>query len=79
MRFCRGLVTVSAELAALAAVGGTIGTGIFLSAGIVRCSSSFSHCYMKLMSIVSNSRLCRLADLEVHCYHILFLAYLFTP
>ena len=58
------------------AIGGTIGTGIFLSAGIVRRSSSLLYCYMKLTYITS--RQYRQAVLQVHFSLIVFSAYSFT-
>ena len=59
------------------AIGGTIGTGIFLTAGIVRWSISLSYCCMQLTFIAS--RLYQQAVLQVHFSPILFLAYLLMP
>ena len=58
------------------AIGGTIGTGIFLSAGIVRRSSSLSYCCIKVD--IYRIRPYRQAVLQVHFSLIVFLAYSFT-
>ena len=58
------------------AIGGTIGTGIFLSAGSVRRSSSLSYCCMKLTYIAPS--LYRHAVLLVHSSPTVFSGYSFT-
>ena len=58
------------------AIGGTIGTGIFLSAGSVRRSSSLSYCCMKLTYIAPS--LYRHAVLLVHFSPTVFSGYSFT-
>ena len=67
---------LSSKIVLVIALGGTIGTGIFLSAGIVRWLSLPAYCCMKLTSIAS--RPWRRVVLEVHCCRILFSAYSFS-